>query len=230
MKKQFLQINFIQKIIFVNKNLVKVNNKNVKKFIKNSYLFLILFILILSKNFIFSMFKPKNIKCNDTIISSYIDQIEKINNIKNNNYKTNVTYGKIISNNIYNFKNEILLACDTTMVNINDLVIDNNFLVGKVIKKNKKYVNVMLLSNANFQIIARVNNNDYLIKNYENKLSLFDSVNLNDEVYVSPLTGFNEKIIIGTIDKYYFTPDKVFNINYKKSYNNYLAILSKDNL
>ena len=102
--------------------------------------------------------------------------------------------------------------------------------MGKVIKKNKKYVNVMLLSNANFQIIARVNNNDYLIKNYENKLSLFDNVNLNDEVYVSPLTGYNEKIIIGTIDKYYFTPDKVFNINYKKSYNNYLVILSKDNL
>lgn len=176
------------------------------------------------------MFKPKNIKCNDIIINSYIDEIEKINTIKNNNYKTNITYGKIISNNIYNFKNEILLACDTKKVNINDLVIDNNFLVGKVIKKNKKYVNVMLLSNANFQIIARVNNNDYLIKNYENKLSLFDNVNLNDEVYVSPLTGFNEKIIIGIIDKYYFTPDKVFNINYKKSYNNYLAILSKDNL
>lgn len=176
------------------------------------------------------MFKPKNIKCNDTVISSYIDEIEKINTIKNNNYKTNITYGKIISNNIYNFKNEILLACDTEKVNINDLVVDDNFLVGKVIKKNKKYVNVMLLSNANFQIIGRVNNNDYLIKNYENKLSLFDSVNLNDEVYVSPLTGYNEKIIIGTIDKYYFTPEKVFNINYKKSYNNYLVILSKDNL
>lgn len=201
-----------------------------KKFIKNSYLFLILFILILSKNFIFSMFKPKNIKCNDIIINSYIDEIEKINTIKNNNYKTNITYGKIISNNIYNFKNEILLACDTKKVNINDLVIDNNFLVGKVIKKNKKYVNVMLLSNANFQIIARVNNNDYLIKNYENKLSLFDNANINDEVYVSPLSGYNEKIIIGIIDKYYFTPDKVFNINYKKSYNNYLVILSKDNL
>ena len=59
-------------------------------------------------------------------------------------------------------------------------------------------------------------------------------ININDLVFVSSLTGFNEKILIGYVDKINYDPNKISN-NYIIKFNNlnnldYVVILSKDNI
>ena len=97
----------------MNRNSYLTNNKDVKKFINNSYLFLILFIILISKNFIFSLFKPRYTFNESVLVSSLYEQINKINIIKGYDYKDNITYAKVINNNVYAFRKELKLICDT---------------------------------------------------------------------------------------------------------------------
>ena len=64
--------------------------------------------------------------------------------------------------------------------------------------------------------------------------SMSDAININDLVFVSSLTGFNEKILIGYVEKIDYYPNKISN-NYIIKFNNlnnldYVVILSKDNI
>ena len=85
----------------MNRNLYLTNNKDVKKFINNSYLFLIRFIILISKNFIFSLFKPRYTFNESILLSSLYEQINKINIIKDYDYKDNITYDLDVDYDIY---------------------------------------------------------------------------------------------------------------------------------
>lgn len=211
-----------------------------KLFIKNSYLFIIFFIILLSKNFIFSLFKPKcNINYENMYTLSLEKEIENINIIKNNNYKTYFTYGKVINNNIYKFKEEIKVSCDTSNIKKNDLIIKDDYLIGIVKNVYKDYIIGLLITSKDFIITGTINNEYTVIKNEDNLLkatliSIDKKININDKVYVSSLTGFNEKILIGYVDKINYDPNKISN-NYIIKFNNlnnldYVVILSKDNI
>ncbi len=80
----------------MNRNLYLTNNKDVKKFINNSYLFLILFIILISKNFIFSLFKPRYTFNESILLSSLYEQINKINIIKDENIQKESNVNKIV--------------------------------------------------------------------------------------------------------------------------------------
>ena len=211
-----------------------------KLFIKNSYLFIIFFIILLSKNFIFSLFKPKcNINYENMYTLSLEKEIENINIIKNNNYKTYFTYGKVINNNIYKFKEEIKVSCDTSNIKKNDLIIKDDYLIGIVKNVYKDYIIGLLITSKDFIITGTINNEYTVIKNEDNLLKatlipIDKKININDKVYVSSLTGFNEKILIGYVDKINYDPNKISN-NYIIKFNNlnnldYVVILSKDNI
>lgn len=211
-----------------------------KLFIKNSYLFIIFFIILLSKNFIFSLFKPKcNINYENIYTLSLEKEIENINIIKNNNYKTYFTYGKVINNNIYKFKEEIKVSCDTSNIKKNDLIIKDDYLIGIVKNVYKDYIIGLLITSKDFIITGTINNEYTVIKNEDNLLKatlipIDKKININDKVYVSSLTGFNEKILIGYVDKINYDPNKISN-NYIIKFNNlnnldYVVILSKDNI
>lgn len=211
-----------------------------KLFIKNSYLFIIFFIILLSKNFIFSLFKPKcNINYENMYTLSLEKEIENINIIKNNNYKTFFTYGKVINNNIYKFKEEIKVSCDTSNIKKNDLIIKDDYLIGIVKNVYKDYIIGLLITSKDFIITGTINNEYTVIKNEDNLLKatlipIDKKININDKVYVSSLTGFNEKILIGYVDKINYDPNKISN-NYIIKFNNlnnldYVVILSKDNI
>lgn len=211
-----------------------------KLFIKNSYLFIIFFIILLSKNFIFSLFKPKcNVNYENMYTLSLEKEIENINIIKNNNYKTYFTYGKVINNNIYKFKEEIKVSCDTSNIKKNDLIIKDDYLIGIVKNVYKDYIIGLLITSKDFIITGTINNEYTVIKNADNLLMatlipIDKKININDKVYVSSLTGFNEKILIGYVDKINYDPNKISN-NYIIKFNNlnnldYVVILSKDNI
>ena len=211
-----------------------------KLFIKNSYLFIIFFIILLSKNFIFSLFKPKcNINYENMYTLSLEKEIENINIIKNNNYKTFFTYGKVINNNIYKFKEEIKISCDTSNIKKNDLIIKDDYLIGIVKNVYEEYIIGLLITSKDFIITGTINNEYTVIKNIDNLLKatlipIDKKININDKVYVSSLTGFNEKILIGYVDKINYDPNKISN-NYIIKFNNlnnldYVVILSKDNI
>lgn len=211
-----------------------------KLFIKNSYLFIIFFIILLSKNFIFSLFKPKcNVNYQNMYTLSLEKEIENINIIKNNNYKSYFTYGKVINNNIYKFKEEIKVSCDTSNIKKNDLIIKDDYLIGIVKNVYKDYIIGLLITSKDFIITGTINNEYTVIKNADNLLMatlipIDKKININDKVYVSSLTGFNEKILIGYVDKINYDPNKISN-NYIIKFNNlnnldYVVILSKDNI
>lgn len=211
-----------------------------KLFIKNSYLFIIFFIILLSKNFIFSLFKPKcNINYENMYTLSLEKEIENINIIKNNNYKTYFTYGKVINNNVYKFKEEIKVSCDTSNIQKNDLIIKDDYLIGIVKNVYKDYIIGLLITSKDFIITGTINNEYSVIKNKDNLLMatlipVDKKININDKVFVSSLTGFNEKILIGFVDKINYDPNKISN-NYIIKFNDlnsleYVVILSKDKI
>ena len=200
----------------MNRNLYLTNNKDVKKFINNSYLFLILFIILISKNFIFSLFKPRYTFNESILLSSLYDQINKINIIKGYDYKDNITYAKVINNNVYAFRKELKLICDTKNISKNDLVIyDKDFII------------VKMITNNDF-IIQGFGKNELGILKYDDNKLIFSSnenLNINDEIYISNLTGYNEKIVLGTIKGIIYTPEiKPVDINKI----DYLVVLSRN--
>lgn len=166
-------------------------------------------------------------------------EIENINIIKNNNYKTFFTYGKVINNNIYKFKEEIKISCDTSNIKKNDLIIKDDYLIGIVKNVYKDYIIGLLITSKDFIITGTINNEYTVIKNEDNLLMatlipVDKKINISDKAYVSSLTGFNEKILIGYVDKINYDPNKISN-NYIIKFNNlnnldYVVILSKDNI
>lgn len=166
-------------------------------------------------------------------------EIENINIIKKNNYKTYFTYGKVINNNIYKFKEEIKVFCDTSNINKNDLIIKDDYLIGIVKNVYKDYIIGLLITSKDFIITGTINNEYTVIKNKDNLLMatlipVDKNININDLVFVSSLTGFNEKILIGYVEKIDYDPNKISN-NYIIKFNNlnnldYVVILSKGNI
>lgn len=202
-----------------------------KKFIKNSYLFFLLIIILVSKNFIFSLLKPKYKYDESIVISSLYTQLEKINLIKNYSYKDIITYAKVINNNVYAFRNELKIACDTENISKNDTVVYDKYLIGIVKNIYKNFAIVKLITNNSFQLQGYGKNEDGILKYNDNKLifSTNENLNIGDEVYISNLSGYNEKIVVGTVSNIVYMPDKVYEI---KTYNlnnlDYLVVLSKD--
>ena len=204
----------------MNRNLYLTNNKDVKKFINNSYLFLILFIILISKNFIFSLFKPRYTFNESILLSSLYEQINKINIIKGYDYKDNITYAKVINNNVYAFRKELKLICDTKNISKNDLVVYDKYLIGTVKNIYKDF------------IIEGFGKNELGILKYDDNKLIFSSnenLNINDEIYISNLTGYNEKIVLGTIKGIIYTPEKVYEIKpVDINKIDYLVVLSRN--
>ena len=202
-----------------------------KKFIKNSYLFFLLIIILVSKNFIFSLLKPKYKYDESIVISSLYTQLEKINFIKNYSYKDIITYAKVINNNVYAFRNELKIACDTENISKNDIVVYDKYLIGIVKNIYKNFAIVKLITNNSFQLQGYGKNEDGILKYNDNNLifSTNENLNIGDEIYISNLSGYNEKIVVGTVNNIVYMPDKMYEI---KTYNlnnlDYLVVLSKD--
>ena len=206
------------------------------KLIKNSYLFFIFFILLLSKNFLISLFIP-NKQIN---IDSYTKSLE--NNIKeiNNNLiiKQNYYLGKILYQNPYKFNEEIIIAINTNNLDINNYVISNNYLIGTINKIYQDFIIVKLLTSNNTLLQVKINNCYGLLKYQNNNLivtniSDYCNINMNMDVYTSNLGYLDDEILIGKVidiiyDENNITNDYIIMPYANFNYINYVYVIAKE--
>lgn len=162
-------------------------------------------------------------------------EIENISIVKNFKYKDAFTYGKIFNRNIYYVKNEMKVICASSLVKAGDLVLNGNYLIGKVKKVFDGFAIIENINNKNFIIQGKINDEYVILENSKNGLSFktYNKYEVGSTIYVSNLMGYNENIIIGKIIKNEINPSTLENnyiIKTKNIDNNYVVILSKDNL
>ncbi|MBE6147938.1 MAG: hypothetical protein E7167_00285 [Firmicutes bacterium] len=211
-----------------------------KIFIKNSYLFLIFFILFFSKDFLYAILSPKE---KIDVSSIYIEKLEKeitnINLIKGAFEKISGTYGKVLYQNPYKYNNELIVLATTKDIEKNDYVISAQGLIGVVDKIYQNHIIVKMLTNNEMLLQVRVNdcygllsfNKILLLSNVNN----YCSIDPEDEIYTSNLGYQDEEILIGKIGTLFIDENKIANsyeiipsANFNKL--NYVVILTGDNL
>jgi len=175
------------------------------RIIKESYLFLILFFLVLLKEPLINMINIDINKCNydyEILLNEYnkILNFSKIDVI----YKVDYINTYILNKNIYNYLNEITIKGGNDLKLNNNPVIYNNTLVGIVSKVNKNTSIVKLLTNNNSKISVKINNEVGLLKYKNNELiveniSNYSTISIGDKIYTSGLGNIKENIYIGTV-------------------------------
>ena len=206
------------------------------KLIKNSYLFMIFFVLLLSKNFLISLFIPK-----DTInINSYTKSLENnLEELSNNLIiKQNYYLGKVLYQNPYKFNREIIIAINTDNLDINNYVISNNYLIGTINKKYKNFIIVKLLTSNDTLLQVKINNCYGLLKYQNNALivsniSDYCNINIDMDVYTSNLGYLDDEILIGRVkniiyDENNITNDYIIMPYANFNYLNYVYVITKE--
>jgi len=207
-----------------------------KVFIKNSYLFLIFFILLLSKDYLLGFLSFPSFTYIDKYSKSLEKEIENINVIKNNNYKTSFSYAKVLWQNPYKFNEEITILIENKIF-VNDYVVNKQGLVGYVSKVYENYATVDLITSKSAIFQVKINECYGLLK-FEKSLVVtginsYCKVNKGDLVYTSSLGFYNEKILVGSIKDIKYDENKIENtllIEPAANLNelSYLLVLSKE--
>lgn len=209
-----------------------------KIFIKNSYLFLIFFILFFSKNFLCVLLSPKE---KIDISNIYVEKLEKelkdIQIVENAFEKTMGVYGRVLYQNPYKYNRELVIAANTDHIEKNDYVINEGGLIGIVDKVYKNQVITKMITSDDILLQVRVNECYGLIY-YDGKLKLsnvnnYCNINPEDKVYTSNLGYQDEEILIGKIGTIYIDANKIVNqyeiipsVNFNNL--NYVVILTGD--
>ena len=177
-----------------------------KNFLKNSYMFLILFIILLLKDPIYNLINIDNvgytmIKC-DHLEKDY-NKLLEFNNI-DMIYSLDYLNTYIIYKDIYDYMNEITIFGGENYGLDNNLVIYDNTLLGVITKVNKSSSVVRLLTNKNSKISVKINDEVGILTYKNNKLivsniSNYSDINIGDLVYTSGLGNIRENIYIGVV-------------------------------
>lgn len=175
------------------------------KFIRNNYLFLILFVLIIVKEPIYKLIKIENINCN--LNCEYLE--EEYNKLLEFS-KINIKYAGeyintyIIYKNMYNYMNEITIRGGKDLKLNKNPVIYNNTLIGIIDEVNKNSSIVKLITNKDSKISVKINeeigileyiNEDLVIRNISNH----SNIKVGDSIYTSGLGNIRENIYIGSV-------------------------------
>ena len=176
------------------------------KVIKENYLFLVLFIIILLKEPIYKLFTIKEdiytpVKCAN-LERDYNKLLEfsSIDIIYNSEYLNTL----VIYKDIYNYMNEITIRGGKDKDLSKNPVIYDNTLIGMITKVNKNSSIVTLLTNKNSKISVKINeeiglleykNNELIVSNIAN----YSQVKVGDQIYTSGLGNIKENIYIGEV-------------------------------
>ncbi len=146
-------------------------------------------------------------------------------------------YSKVLFRDLYHFKKEITIyKGKLAHIKNNNLVINQNGLVGVVSKVNKNKSIVQLLTNdhtslsvkvGNYYGILKYKNNNLVIEGIDNK----SDIKIGDKVYTSDLSIHPEHILVGMIsdihyDKYEI--EQILTVTPAVDFNNlsYLAVIT----
>lgn len=177
-----------------------------KKFIKETYLFLILFIIFLIKDPIYKIFTIQNniyntIRCN--ILESDYNKLLEFSEI-DVVYESDYINTVIIYKDIYNFMNEITIRGGKDKELSNNPVIYDNTLVGFISKVNKNDSIVKLITSNSSKVSVKINDELGLLEYKDGSLIVsninnYANIKVGDNIYTSGLGNVKESIYIGEV-------------------------------
>lgn len=183
----------------------------IKKY-KDYILLLIVFLLFIfsgSINRFLIVINPnldtKNIELNyDKYLKDELDNIKKINNIEFND-DLDLQVSRVKYRNVYEYSDTLTIYKGfKNNVFVNDIVLNNDGLIGIVTKTYDYYSIVTLISNKNSNISVKINDAIGILKTINNTLVVtninnYEKVNVDDEIYTSGLGNLPDNIYIGKV-------------------------------
>jgi len=208
-----------------------------KTFIKDSYLFLIVFIIILLKEPIYKLFYIDDnlynpIKCE--FLESDYNKLLEFNNIEVI-YNNEFINSYIIYKDIYDYMNTITIRGGLDKNFNNNPVIYDNTLIGVISKVNNNSSIVNLITNKSSKISVKIN--DFIgVLEYKNgkllvsNISNYSDISVGDSIYTSGLGNIHENIYIGTVKNIKLNNkniEKIIEVDYKLNIKNidYVTVL-----
>ena len=183
----------------------------IKKY-KDYILLLIIFLLFIfsgSINRFLIAINPnldtKNIELNyDKYLKDELDNIKKINNIEFND-DLDLQVSRVKYRNVYEYSDTLTIYKGfKNNVFVNDVVLNNDGLIGIVTKTYDYYSIVTLITNKNSNISVKINDAIGILKTINNTLEVtninnYEKVNVDDEIYTSGLGNLPDNIYIGKV-------------------------------
>lgn len=183
----------------------------IKKY-KDYILLLIVFLLFIfsgSINRFLIVINPnldtKNIELNyDKYLKDELDNIKKINNIEFND-DLDLQVSRVKYRNVYEYSDTLTIYKGfKNNVFVNDVVLNNDGLIGIVTKTYDYYSIVTLITNKNSNISVKINDAIGILKTINNTLVVtninnYEKVNVDDEIYTSGLGNLPDNIYIGKV-------------------------------
>lgn len=183
----------------------------IKKY-KDYILLLIIFLLFIfsgSINRFLIAINPnldtKNIELNyDKYLKDELDNIKKINNIEFND-DLDLQVSRVKYRNVYEYSDTLTIYKGfKNNVFVNDVVLNNDGLIGIVTKTYDYYSIVTLISNKNSNISVKINDAIGILKTINNNLVVtninnYEKVDVDDEIYTSGLGNLPDNIYIGKV-------------------------------
>lgn len=147
----------------------------------------------------------KNIELNyDKYLKEELDNIKKINNIEFNN-DLNLQVSRVKYRNVYEYSDTLTIYKGfKNNVFVNDVVLNNDGLIGIVTKTYDYYSIVTLITNKSSNISVKINAAIGILKVIDNTLVVtninnYEKVNIDDEIYTSGLGNLPDNIYIGKV-------------------------------
>jgi len=195
------------------------------KMLIESYLFLILFLLIILKEPIYKLFEfDTNSEVNDNCkyIKDDYNKLLEFSKIELN-YDTEFINTYIIFKDIYEYLNEITIKGGKDKGFSNNPVIYNNTLVGVINKVNKNSSLVTLITGKNSKISVKINDEIGILQNKNGNLivsniSNYGNISIGDNIYTSGLGNIKENIYIGKVSNIKLNNkniEKIIDVDYR---------------
>lgn len=147
----------------------------------------------------------KNIELNyDKYLKDELDNIKKINNIEFND-DLDLQVSRVKYRNVYEYSDTLTIYKGfKNNVFVNDVVLNNDGLIGIVTKTYDYYSIVTLITNKNSNISVKINDAIGILKTINNTLVVtninnYEKVNVDDEIYTSGLGNLPDSIYIGKV-------------------------------
>ena len=147
----------------------------------------------------------KNIELNyDKYLKDELDNIKKINNIEFND-DLDLQVSRVKYRNVYEYSDTLTIYKGFKKnVFVNDVVLNNDGLIGIVTKTYDYYSIVTLITNKSSNISVKINDAIGILKTINNTLVVtninnYEKVNVDDEIYTSGLGNLPDNIYIGKV-------------------------------
>ena len=195
------------------------------KIIKDSYLLIILFIILLLKEPIYNLFIIEENIYNTMQCSILESDYNKLLEFSEIDYIYDSKYINtlIIYKDIYDYMNKITIRGGIDKNFKNNAVVYDNTLTGVIEKTNKNSSIVKLITNNSSKISVSINDEVGIVE-YKNgnlrvsNISNYSNIKLGDQIFTSGLGNIKENIFIGQVKEITLDNkniEKIIKVDYK---------------